>query len=57
MKETFERVTERRGKVEVPIKHLYRGSIRPPAATGRRSIMRGLRIGRGSSGRFHSGPI
>ena len=24
MKETFERVTARRGKVEVPIKHLYR---------------------------------
>jgi hypothetical protein len=24
MNETFERVTERRGKVEVPIKHLYR---------------------------------
>ena len=24
MKETFERVIERRGKVEVPIKHLYR---------------------------------
>src|ERR1044071_3846994 len=24
MKETFERVTERRGKVEVPVKHLYR---------------------------------
>jgi hypothetical protein len=24
MKETFERVTERRGKVEVPIKHFYR---------------------------------
>ena len=24
MKETFERVTERRGKVEIPVKHFYR---------------------------------
>ena len=33
MTETFERVTERRGGVEVPIKHLYRRQYQTAGGT------------------------